>query len=177
MTVNERVKMIRKSDRLNETEKMTLERFGERLGVTKVAISNIEKGNRALTEQMFKAICREFDVNPDWLRDGTGEMFKEKSRNDQIAEFIDDVLKNEPDGVKARLIAALSRLDNSDWERIALVAQSIVGDAPAADPLRFGSVSDDSAAKLQRERLHEELDRQLDEEEGAVAGSEASIAG
>lgn len=69
MTQGERVKNIRKS--LN----MTLEKFGEKLGVTKVAISNIEKGNRNLTEQMVKSICREYNVNYDYLMYGKGDMF------------------------------------------------------------------------------------------------------
>lgn len=71
MTQGERVKEIRKSLDL------TLERFGEKLGVTKVAISNIEKGNRSLTDQMAKAICREYNVSYDYLVDGEGEMFSD----------------------------------------------------------------------------------------------------
>lgn len=54
---------------------MTLEAFGKKLGVTKVAISNIEKGHRALTEQMAKSICREYNVNYKYLVHGEGEMF------------------------------------------------------------------------------------------------------
>ena len=69
MTQGERVNEIRKE--LN----LTLEKFGEKLGVTKVAISNIEKGNRNLTDQMAKSICREYNVNYDWLIYGEGEMF------------------------------------------------------------------------------------------------------
>ena len=53
MTQSERVKEIRK------TLDLTMEKFGEKLGVGKTAISNIESGNRNLTEQMSKAICRE----------------------------------------------------------------------------------------------------------------------
>lgn len=67
--MNERIKELRKSLGL------TMEKFGERLGVTKVAISNIEKGNRNVTDQMFKFICREFNVNENWLRTGEGSMF------------------------------------------------------------------------------------------------------
>lgn len=69
MTENERVREIRKSQNL------TLEAFGARLGVGKTAISKIEKSERGLTEQMKKAICREFNVNYDWLEYGDGEMF------------------------------------------------------------------------------------------------------
>lgn len=64
MTINERVKEIRMEN------KLTMEKFGERLGVGKVAISYIESGKNKVTEQMLKSICREFDYNEDWLRDG-----------------------------------------------------------------------------------------------------------
>lgn len=69
MTQSERVKEIRK------TLDLTMEKFGEKLGVGKTAISNIESGNRNLTEQMSKAICREYNVNYDYLMYGEGEMF------------------------------------------------------------------------------------------------------
>lgn len=69
MTQGERVKEIRKSLGL------TLEKFGEKLGVGKTAISNIEKGNRNLTEQMTISICREYNVNYDYLIRGEGDMF------------------------------------------------------------------------------------------------------
>ena len=54
---------------------LTLEKFGESLGVSKGAISAIEVGTRNLTEQMAKAICREYNVNYDYLVNGEGEMF------------------------------------------------------------------------------------------------------
>lgn len=57
MTQGERVKEIRKALGL------TLERFGEKVGVGKTAISKIEKGERGLTEQMTKSICREYGVD------------------------------------------------------------------------------------------------------------------
>ncbi len=71
MTQGERIKEIRK------TLNLTLEKFGEKLGVGKGAISNIEKGNRSLTDQMAKSICREYNVNYDYLVYGEGEMFSE----------------------------------------------------------------------------------------------------
>lgn len=69
MTQGERVKEIRKSLGL------TLEKFGEKLGVKKGAISAIENNNRNLTEQMAKSICREYNVNYDFLTYGDGKMF------------------------------------------------------------------------------------------------------
>ena len=72
MNENERIKAIRQS--LN----LTLEKFGQQLGVTKVAVYNIEKANRNVTEQMRKAICREFNVNYNWLVSGEGDMFNQR---------------------------------------------------------------------------------------------------
>lgn len=69
MTNGERVNEVRKSLGL------TLEKFGEKLGVTKTTISRIEKGVNSLTDQMTISICREYNVNYDYLMYGEGEMF------------------------------------------------------------------------------------------------------
>ena len=69
MTQGERVREIRKA--LN----LTLEKFGVKLGVGKQAISKIEKGENSLTDQMAISICREYNVNYDYLMNGDGEMF------------------------------------------------------------------------------------------------------
>ena len=69
MTNGERVNEVRKSLGL------TLEKFGEKLGVTKTTISRIEKGVNNLTDQMAISICREYNVNYDYLMYGEWEMF------------------------------------------------------------------------------------------------------
>ncbi len=69
MTRGERVKEVRKSLRL------TMEKFGEKLGVTKQTVSRIESGVNNLTDQMAKAICREYSVSYEWLTTEAGAMF------------------------------------------------------------------------------------------------------
>ena len=69
MTQGERLKKIRK------TLNLTLEKFGEKLGVKKASLSAIENGKRNLTEQLTLSICREYKVNYDYLVYGKGEMF------------------------------------------------------------------------------------------------------
>lgn len=69
MTQGERIKLIRKELGL------TLEKFGEKLGVTKTTISRIEKGVNNLTDQMARSICREYNVDYDYLMYGEGDMF------------------------------------------------------------------------------------------------------
>lgn len=89
MTQGERVKMVRKKSQL------TMEQFGERIGnVSKSTISNIENGNRNLTDLMLKSICSEFGINEEWLRTGDGDMPQKLSEEEEIADLVSDVLEN-----------------------------------------------------------------------------------
>lgn len=67
--MNERIKELR------STLELSAEKFGSRVGVTRSAISRIENGIVNVTEQMILAICREFNVREEWLRNGTGDIF------------------------------------------------------------------------------------------------------
>lgn len=69
MTQGARVRYLRKE--LN----LTLEKFGDRIGLKKNSLSQIENDKNSLTEQVAKSICRTFNVNYFWLTEGTGEMF------------------------------------------------------------------------------------------------------
>lgn len=105
MTQNERVKEIRKSLGL------TLEKFGERIGVTRGSMSNIENGNRNLTEQMTKSICREFSVDYMWLTTGEGEMFIDS--DDDFIERIDRIMAGE-DEARKNLFKFMLELSDED---------------------------------------------------------------
>lgn len=107
MTQGERIKDVRNSLGL------TLEKFGEKLGVTKTAISRIEKGERSLTEQMTKSICREFSVDYMWLTTGEGEMFVES--DDDFFERIDRIMAGENESRK-NMIKALLYASDADIE-------------------------------------------------------------
>ncbi len=109
MKSQERVKELRK------TLDLTMEKFGNRLGVTKVAISNIENGNRKLTEQMIKSICREFDVDENWLRTGKGKMFLPVSRERDLARLTKNLLNEESTSFKNRFISMLAGLTEDEW--------------------------------------------------------------
>nr|DAL09987.1 MAG TPA_asm: Helix-turn-helix XRE-family like protein [Caudoviricetes sp.] len=109
MTQNERVKEVRK------TLGLTLEKFGERIGVTRGSMSNIENGNRNLTEQMTKSICREFSVDYIWLTTGDGEMFVDT--DDDFIERIDRIMAGEDDARK-NLFKFMLELSDEDIEAL-----------------------------------------------------------
>lgn len=119
MTQGERVREVRKS------QKLTLDKFGEKLCVTKQTISRIENGVNNLTDQMAKSICREFNVNENWLRTGEGEMFIRLNRQQEIAKLSADLFKSEEESFKSRLIMALAELDDDDWRLLESIANKI----------------------------------------------------
>ncbi len=73
MSVGARIKTIR--DNLDITQAV----FADRLGTARNTIANYEIGRREPKDATIKAICREFNVNENWLRTGKGEMFDDTS--------------------------------------------------------------------------------------------------
>lgn len=109
MTQNERIKEVRKSLGL------TLEKFGERIGLKKSAVSLIENGKNSVTDANVKAICREFGVDYIWLTTGDGEMFVDT--DDDFIERIDRIMAGEDD-VRKNFFKFMLELSDEDIEAL-----------------------------------------------------------
>lgn len=105
MSYGNRVKELR-----NELG-LTLEKFGEPLGVTKTTISRIEKEQNAITSQMLKSICREFNVNETWLRTGEGEMFNPVLPEDEFAKATGHLAADDDEALIKNMIILYDKLD------------------------------------------------------------------
>ncbi len=122
MTQGERVRFIRKNSNIN----LTLEKFGERIGLRKSSLSQIENDINALTDSNIKAICREFNVNENWLRTGEGEMFEQMTEQQKILKYTALLLKDKDSAVAnaiQTLIVTYEQLDDTSkatLEKIAL---------------------------------------------------------
>lgn len=77
----------------------------------KNAISAIENGRNSLTDQMTKAICREFGVDYIWLTTGEGEMFVDT--DDDFIERIDRIMAGE-DEARKNLFKFMLELSDED---------------------------------------------------------------
>lgn len=108
-TTNTRIRKLRKALDLTQQE------FASRIGSTANVLTHYETGRRNPSSSVINNICKEFHVNEDWLRTGSGEMFRELSRDDEISAFVNDVLRDESDDFRRRFIAALSHLDPAGW--------------------------------------------------------------
>lgn len=164
--LNKRLKSLRKALSLNQ------ESFGRRLGVTGTAISRMEIGNRTVTEQMILAICREFNVNEEWLRTGNGEMFLDFTEDEfsKAAALLSD------DPFIRSLIVEYWKLDENNKKLfrdfIHKLSDNMRGLEESAvareNPLEESSLSDDDI-----DQAVEDYRRQLELERQATEKSEA----
>lgn len=160
ISLNERIKKIRKSLDLTQAE------FGRRIGMKQNTIALIEGGRNTSNQTIF-AICREFRVNEAWLRTGKGEMFLPDASNalEALARerglsygayiAIEKFLKLKPE-IQEGIIGYFTEV------AAALNADEI----PSSSPALPGNATP--------EKLHAELDRQIDEEKEATEKSEVS---
>lgn len=99
--------------------------FAEKLNVTQAYISKITNKGATPSDRLIEDICEKFNVNESWLRDGTGEMFQKLERKEEIAKLATDLFKGEKDSFKERLIMALARLDEREWELLEQIAEKL----------------------------------------------------
>ncbi|GHU56526.1 hypothetical protein AGMMS49975_20000 [Clostridia bacterium] len=79
MDINSRILYLR-----SEVLNLTMEAFGQKIEMTRGAISSMEKGRRIVSERTIKIICSEFDVSELWLRDGIGEVFNNSDSDNGV---------------------------------------------------------------------------------------------
>lgn len=164
--MNTRIKELRTALHL------TLEGFGDRIGVTRAAVSKWENGDRGIADSMVVSICREFGVSEQWLRTGDGEMFE------QTRETVLDRLAAEYSLDKEQVSVIENFLDLSPQERTLFLTQmrKVFG-GPAVQPPRRADVSDDVAAAVAN--VQDEVARYNAEQadETASGGKESSSTG
>ena len=124
-TTNTRIRKLRK------TLDLTQQAFADRLNIKRNTVATYEAGKSNPSDAAINLICREFNVSEEWLRTGEGEMFRELSRDQELANFFGDVLRGESDDFRKRFISMLSRLDTTDWEALERMAEKLIAEARA----------------------------------------------
>ena len=119
MNIGERIRYLRK-DILHITQ----EALGEPLGLSRANIANIESGRISVTERVINDISEKFHVNEEWLRYERGEIIQPLERSQIITDFVGDLIKEE-DSFRTRLIEALAKLDDTEWEVLEKLAESL----------------------------------------------------
>lgn len=129
--MNERIRKLR--DALGLTQK----EFGEKIGLKQNTVAVIESGKRETSDQTVLAICRAFNVNEEWLRNGAGEM-----RNVDASDELEALAKRYDLSVQSQIIVekfvSLSQADQAAVARyikeVASGFQSLEDSVSAPDP-------------------------------------------
>lgn len=159
--MKDRLKQLRKLLGVNQAK------FGEKIGLSQRAISEIEVGTNGLTERNFEIICRTWNVNPNWLRYGTGEVFieqKESRLQELVREF-----ELEPD--EAALVESLLELPP---EYRAGVVEYVKSAAAKFEAALIDKPTRKRDEELTREEMHAMLDAELDAQEAAAKRATAT---
>lgn len=115
--MNNRIKSIRKELKLSQEE------FGNRIDFTRSNVASVEIGRIGISDRFFNNVCREFDVNPEWLRTGEGSVYIHNPQQ----ELMDNLMKiflNSNDDIK-ELISIIPRLENKDVAALKQIAVSL----------------------------------------------------
>lgn len=118
--MNERIRKLRKHLDMTQRE------FGERLGIKGNTIANYELGRNEPIDAVISLICREFNVNEEWLRTGTGEMFVEMDKEDMLFEWAGRVLGSRSNSFKKNFVKMLMSLTEDEWELLERKAKELV---------------------------------------------------
>ena len=112
---------------LRETLKKSQDEFAKELELSRNYISLVENGQRNLSSQSIKLLCSIHNVNEEWLRNGTGEMFQPITKNDEISRLLGNVSKMDDSNFRRRLINALAMLDDDGWTHLEELIDMIAG--------------------------------------------------
>lgn len=132
--IAERITKVIKDKAKTKTE------FAEKLNISQSFVSRLASGEKEPSDRTIADICREFDVNEDWLRTGQGDPYVQLSRDEELAAFFGSVLKGDDPDFRRRLLSVLSRLSTEEWELLEKMAWKLV------DELRPEPVEDTKKA-------------------------------
>lgn len=115
--MNIRIAEVRKAVNL------TQEKFAAQLGLSRNFLWMIEKGDRVPSDRTIADICREFNVNENWLRTGEGEMFN--PQDEKLAAFVGSLVAGDSDPFKRRMVELLADLTPEEWKLLEKMAERL----------------------------------------------------
>lgn len=118
--IAERITKVIKDKAKTKTE------FAEKLNISQSFVSRLASGEKEPSDRTIADICREFDVNEDWLRTGQGDPYIQLSRDEELAQFFGEVMKGEDPDFRRRILSVMSRLTTDEWALLEQMAWKLV---------------------------------------------------
>ena len=112
-TINKQIAALIHEKGMNKSQ------FAERINVSPQFISAVCTGTKQPSDRTIADICRVYNVNEDWLRDGTGEPFMQRSREETIAEYVGSVTGGHITDIEDNIIKFMAETPVDEWETLA----------------------------------------------------------
>ncbi len=126
-TINERISLLIKDRGLTQSK------FAERIHLTQAHVSRICSGSNEPTGRTISDICREFGVSLAWLEHGDGEMYVQRSANEELALLVTDIMSDADDSFRKRFLSLLMALPPDDWIKIERFVDDLQKKSPSKD--------------------------------------------
>lgn len=123
--MNERIRELIKALNMKQAE------FAKRIGVSRPFVSELCSGNKKPSDRTVADICREFNVNEQWLRTGEGDMFLSLSREEEITKHCMSIAKQPPSEFTLKFIHILSQLEPAQWQLLSDMADKLLAQRDA----------------------------------------------
>lgn len=114
--MNDRIKIIRKEAKLTQKE------FAEKLGIKQNTVASYEMGRIGISDAIITSICREFNINEEWLRNGTPPMHKEIKK--KLETYLGQISKGDDDFIED-LIEVYMELDQTSKDALKEIAKKM----------------------------------------------------
>lgn len=123
MSIGERIKKLRKHLDL------TQQKFGERLGIKGNTVAQYELGRNEPIDAVLSLLCKEFNVNENWLRTGEGEMFEQLTEQQKLMKYTALLLKDKDSAIATAiqtLIVTYEQLDDTSKATLEKIAMQYI---------------------------------------------------
>ena len=118
--MNNRIKEVRKALHLTQQE------MADSLSLKRNTVASYEIGRIVPSDRSIWDICRIYNVNEVWLRTGEGDMFVPRTRHDELAAYMGQIMGGKCSDIEEAIIAVMARTSVAEWELIRAKAQELL---------------------------------------------------
>ena len=110
-------------------EKLNLSQaaFGDGAGVGLGVIKNIDYNRTEPNSLYFDLLCKAYNIDRQWIETGEGEMFRESTQDERIAQFVGKALADKSDKFKVELLDILAGMNEDEWKALKRIADILSG--------------------------------------------------
>ena len=119
--MDQRIKQIRKDAGLTQGD------FAKRLNISQQTVTAYETGNRVPSNAIITLMCREYDIDENWLRTGEGVMHRVHTIEDALGDLFGAVAADDPDSFRKKVFLGLATLSPEDWATVERILIKMLG--------------------------------------------------